>query len=276
MFARRFSILASSLVLAACSSGLPSPPALAYALPTPSEARYRLADTSAVSISMMGQSLELAQDGVADYVVTFESARDGIVVRLTVAELAATIKVPMGAPVRLDRTDVSGELVFTLDRRGNSTISEHLVVSDVATQMISNLALAHTFFPGLPGRAVAVEDSWVDTLSYEGSEGAGTRSERRVIRYTVVGDTIVAGRSLLVISLQGTAESTADMEFGGMAVKISSNVDVTGHVLWDVQGGLMFESVNIAIGSGNVSVPVAPVPLPIEVRSTRRIRLQGR
>ena len=274
MFARRFLILALSLMFAGCSAAQPSPPRLAYGLPTLSEVTYHLGDTTTVSISMMGQRLELAQTGVADYAVTFEAVPGGIVSSLSVVELAATINQPMGAPIQLDRSDVSGRLVFTLDRQGNATISERLVVSDVASQMISSLALAHTFFPGLPGRAVAPGESWVDTVSYEGSEGAGTRSELSVTRYTVVGDTVVGGHSLLVISLEGTAESTTEMEFGGMAVKQSSNVEVSGHILWDSQRGLMFESVKTATGSGTVSVPVAPVPLPIEIRSILRVRLQ--
>lgn len=272
---RIHSILALSLLLAACGGGRSGPPLLGYGVSTPTEVTYVYGDTTVVSLAIMGQRMEMSQRGVADYAVKFGPTRTGLDVTLTVKELAAVINQPMGAPLRIDKSDVTGDLVFTLDRRGNPTISERPEVSDGASQMVSSLGLAYTFFPRLPDRVVGTGDSWVDTVSYEGQDGPGLRSELTILRYTVTGDTVVAGRSLMAISLQGTTKSTMEMELAGMSITQSSDLVVEGYVLWDAQRGLMVESFKKATGSGTVRVPVAPGPLPIQISAIQRARLKG-
>jgi len=236
---------------------------------------YDYEDNTVVSISFMGQSMEMSQEGVAAYAVTFSPDSDGVLVTLTVEDMDASINQPMGAPIRIDESDVDGALVFALDRMGNPSLRERPDVADGASQMVSGLDLSHTLFPGLPGRGVAVGDSWVDTVTYEGEEGPGRRSADAVLHYLAVGDTTVSGRSLLLISVEGTSATTADFEAEGMVVSQASEVDIEGHVLWDAQAGLMFEHVTRARGRGNVEVPVAPAPMPIDIESVRTVRLQG-
>jgi hypothetical protein len=213
--------------------------------------------------------------GAATYGTVFTSDPRGVGVTLTVRDLAATITQPFGDPTRLDPSAVRGALVFSLDRRGNATVTSTPAVSVAASRMISGLTTAQTFFPGLPDRAVTTGDEWVDTIAYEGDAEAGAVRERSVIRYTVAGDTTVAGRSLLRITLAGRTELSNEIDMGGMQISQSSTVDVEGHVLWDVQRGLMFEMVKSGSGRGTVNVPISPQPLPIQVRVTQRARLQG-
>jgi hypothetical protein len=263
------------LIAAACGGGPPSPPVLSYSATSVEDAAYEYVDRTVVGIAVMGQRMELSQEGLASFGIRFEPTSEGVGVTLSVQELSAVINQPMGAPVTLDGSAVRGDLRFELDRTGNSTVLERPEVSDIATQMISALELAHTFFPRLPGRAVTVGDSWVDTVSYEGPEGPGVTSERAVLRYTATGDTVVLGRPLLVLSVEGSAESSTDMEVGGMAISQSSTQEITGSILWDLQNGLMFESSRTETGSGTVRVPIAPGPLPIQIEATRWARLKG-
>lgn len=272
MTKRLLPLLALSSTVVACAGA----PALEYGLPTPDEVRYSYADTSSVRVSVMGQSLELSQRGVAEYAVAFGAAPSGVDVTMTVSELSASISQPMGAPVRIDEDDVAGALVFSLDRRGNAVVSEQPRVEAAASQMVSGLALAHGFFPGLPGRKVATGDGWVDTVSYEGAEGAGRRSETAILRYTVTGDTVVDGRDLLDIAFEGTSEAFAELSVAGMSVSQSSEVELEGRVLWDARAGLMIERRTASTGSGTASVPMSPNPLPIRIRSVQHVRLEGR
>lgn len=274
MKSRVSSLLVLTSIAAAC--GPPSPPALEYRMPSLAEVVYAYADTSVVAVSVMGQTFEISQRGTARYGVDFASAPQGVEVTLSVEALSAALAQPMGAPIRIDQDDVQGELVFTLDRRGGALLTQRPDVRDEAVMMVSPLALAHTFFPRLPGRAAVAGESWVDTISFEGGDGAGERFERSVLRYTVVGDTVVDGRALLVIAMEGTTQSSHDMSISGMSVSQSSELEVDGLVLWDVQRGLMVESVRTATGSGTATVPVAPAPLPIRIESTQRARLQER
>lgn len=271
---RRFLALATLTgTLAACAGGAPR---LEYTVPEPGDVRYSYADTTVVSVSMMGQSLEMSQRAVAGYAFAFAPASEGVSVTMSVTALSGSITQPMGPPVSLDEDQVEGVLVFSLDREGNAELAEQPRVDLEASQLVSALSLAHGFFPGLPGRAVAVGDTWTDTVSFEGREGAGERSETMVLRYVVAGDTVVADRDLLRIDVEGAGETAAELQVAGMVVSQRSDMETTGWVLWDVEEGVMFERRSEASGSGTVAVPVAPNPLPIRVRSTRTVRLQAR
>lgn len=272
MIHRHFCAAVLASTLAACAGGAP---ALEYGMPSPSDVRYTLGDTTTVSISMMGQSLEMSQRGVVDYAVSFSPAAAGVAVTMSVTDLEGSLTQPMGAPIRIDEDDVSGVLVFSLDREGGVVVTETPEVAVEASQLVSGLAVAHDFFPGLPGRRVVAGDSWVDTVSYEGSEGGGERAETSVLRYTVVGDTALDGRQLLHITAAGTSESRAVLDVSGMRVTQVSEVEIEGHVLWDAEAGLMIERRTTAAGDGTASVPIAPNPIPIRIRSRRTVRLQG-
>ncbi len=269
-----FSLAAVSFLAAACGGAPPSPPALAYGEGPGGDVAYDFADTTEIDVSVMGQSLQLSQRGVATYDVSVVNTSAGVDVVMTVRALDATLSQPMGAPVRVDESAVRGALEFSLDRIGGVSLTSTPTVADEASQMVSGLSLAHGFFPRLPGRAALPGDSWVDTVSWSGREGPGVRSERAVLHYTVVGDTVVDGRSLLMISLTGQTTVTNELVIAGMSVSQRSDLEVEGHVLWDFRGGTLFEQVRRASGRGEVSVPMAPGPLPIRVRTTQKARAQ--
>lgn len=269
-------VFLSALVLSACAGGPPAPPTLEYGTRATGDHTYAHASETTVSVSMMGQSLELNQEGTATFVVGVVEGSRGVDVRLLVTELDATLTAPMGAPVRVDESYVEGALEFSLDRLGNPTLQAEPSVREEASQMISGIALAHGFFPGLPGRAVGPGDSWVDTVTYESDDDMGTRMERSVLTYTVTGDTLVGGRSLLVFDVEGTTESEFDLAVSGMPVTQASNLEVSGQVLWDYQGGIMVESRRTASGTGTVQIPMAPGPVPIRLQASETNRLQPR
>ncbi len=266
-------VLSVLLPLVACGGGPPGPPALEHALPTTQAVVYDYENDAVIRVSLMGQNLQVSQEGDAELAVRFSETSGGVGVTLEVRSLAATLRQPMGAPLQVDEGAVQGPLAFTLDRLGRATVSQQPEVRPEASQMISPLGLAHTFFPTLPGRAVMPGERWVDTVSFEGP--GGDVAEESVFTYTVLGDTVVDRRALLRIGLQGHTESRSTLDVGGMAVRQTSELDVTGHVLWDYQAGLMMESSQVGTGSGTVSIPIAPAPLPITIETTRRARLRA-
>ena len=89
---RLFSSLALVTFASACGGGPPSPPALAYDAASSTSVVYDYEDNTVVSISFMGQSMEMSQEGVADYAVTFDPDPDGVVVTLTVGIGAEGVK----------------------------------------------------------------------------------------------------------------------------------------------------------------------------------------
>lgn len=270
MKARDFALLGVSIVLPACGGG---PAALGYGLPAETRVTYAFGDTTTVSVNAMGQNMQIAFRGDADYGVTFARASAGVGVTLAVERLAATIDVPMGSPVRVTESAVNGVLAFTLDERGRATVTSTPEVEPAASPMVSGPMMAHTFFPRLPARVVVAGDRWTDTVAYR-VDGEPAAEESTVLDYTVAGDTVVDGRSLTRIDFTGTSSVSNSMKMGDMAVSQSSKLDVEGHVLWDASARVMYEMVSVGRGRGTVRVPIAPMPLPIEVTSTQRARLR--
>jgi hypothetical protein len=268
MEARYVAVVALSAMLAAC--GGPAP--LGYGLPSPTDVGYTYSDTTLVSISALGQSMELSIRAVADYRASFTPEPGGIGVSLTVDDLDASVALPMASPMQVDESAIQGALVFTVDRLGNATVVSLPEIDESASQLVSGVAIAHSFLPGLPDRVVAPGDTWTDTVSYDVDELGG--SAESVLRYTVVGDTAVDGRALLNISLAGTQESSNSLNVGGMQIEQASSVEVEGHVLWDDAAGLPYEMVRSGSGQGTVSVPISPQPIPIQLTTMQRIRLR--
>ena len=274
MRARIALLAAVAAAVASCGGGPPSPPALAYRLPLETEVTYAVNDSVTIGLEMLGQSLDIEVGSAALYGVSFARADDGVRVTLRVEDLAAQITVPMAGPMSFDESIVSGDLVFTIDRRGDATILSSPEVDETGGQLLLPLQIAHSFFPGLPGEAVGVGYTWVDTVSFV-EAGDSRASQVSILEYQLVGDTLVEGRSLQTIIFSGTMEVSQTMSMQGMEAEQSSDVDLQGHVLWDAQRGLMFERDTRASGGGTVTVGPLPAPVPTRLEGRMRARLQS-
>lgn len=265
--------MAGATLLASCGGGPPTPPALAYRVPAEAVASYTVTDTGSISIEALGQSMAIDVAAEASYGLAFARADDGVQVTVSVEDLDATITIPMAGPMSIDESSVAGDLVFTLDRRGDVTVVSTPEIDAAAGQLVPPQQIAHSFFPGLPGTAVSVGDTWTDTIAYEmGAEG----SQRSILEYTVVGDTLVDGSSLLRIAFRGTAEMTQALSMQGTELSQTTNLEMEGRVLWDFQRGIMFERVSSASGTGTVRADLLPAELPtrFEMRSRARLRTE--
>ena len=267
--------LAGSLALAACATGSSAPPALAYRLPDPGEMAYTAGDSLSIGINALGQTLELTMNSTASYGVTFgPGTGDGLQVTLTLRDLEAQVTLPMAGPMVVDEEIVQGDLVLALSRRGDVTILESPEVEEAASAFFAGPTIAHSFFPALPGRAVRAGDTWVDTVSFANDGDTGESSQRSILTYTVVGDSVVDGRALVEIAFEGTQEMRQTMALQGADVEQETNLAVEGSVLWDLQRGLMFERESVSRGTGTVRIAAMPEPLPTRVEARSRVRLQ--
>lgn len=275
---KRRMLLGSAVLLAAsaCGGGPPSPPGLAYGSGPDGDFTYVRADTTHITASMMGQSMAIEQQAEMTLAVAMANVSDGTDVRMSIVDLDGRISQPLGAPISVDEGSVSGDVVFTLDRRGRATTTSLPEVALEASQMVSGSALAQGFFPRMPGIAMDVGGSWVDTLTFDGEDAGGHRTEETITTYTIEGPAVFDGQSVLRIGLRGTTTLQSEFDMGGMALAQDSELEFDGHVIWDHQRGVMLEHVRESRGSGEVDVPVAPVPLPIRIESKQVIRMGGR
>jgi hypothetical protein len=227
-------------------------------------------------VSALGQTVTLSVKMAAVYALSFERAKaDSLRVTLGVEDLDAQLSVPTAGSTHLDKSIVSGDLVFSVSRKGGIRVISLPKLAATGGQLLSPVGIAHSFFPGLPGTAVSTGDSWVDSVSYEDAEVSGA-SEHSVYRYTVAGDTVVDGRSLLAIEFSGTSELSQKTSLQGTDVAQTSSVDVHGRLLWDAASGLLYEREATTTGTGSVKAAAVPAPLPttLETHSVARLRVE--
>jgi hypothetical protein len=226
-----------------------------------------------MDIDAGGQSMQAQAASSMTFETSFTRADQGVQVSLALQEFEASQSTPMGT-TRADGSGVEGPVVFSLDRRGRATVVSLPEVTGDAVQFFQPLAMAHSVFPRLPGRAAAVGDSWTDTIRFEGEQGLGEMSFNSVLTYTVVGDTVVSGRSLVRIDYDGPTDVAARgvMQGGDFSQNLSG--DSSGWILWDLQRSLMVETHSRGDARGSMEVSAAPFPLSVRVRSQGVVRLQ--
>ena len=145
-----------------------------------------------------------------------------------------------------------------------------------AEQLVSPASFVHEFFPRLPGSAVESGATWTDTIQYEVSTGQGDVSSHSVLTYTVVGDTVVDGTSLLKVSYEGEADVVGAGVTEGMEVIQTFGGEVSGMFLWDLDRGIMIAGESSQDMDGTVEVPAAGMPpMPMSLTGSGTVRLRG-
>lgn len=265
--------------LSACIGPMAAGPGggLMYQVPDAPTVTYITGDTSNIDINAgpMG-SLRMRGTGTATLAMTFERSPDGVQVTATFQELNARLSQPMGGAQTADEEDLVGPLVFTMDAQGHSTLVSLPEMKGQAAELAGPHAIAHQFFPLLPGGAVDPGATWTDTIYYEAEVGSGETTSTTVMTYTLEGDTVVDGMRLLKIGMEGTADVVAFAVTEGMEVTQVFSGDLTGTALWDPARSLYVGGYSEADMAGTVEVPAAGMPpMPLTVSARSHVKLQA-
>ncbi len=249
---------------------------LAYYLPETPSATYRVADTLHITVDSPMGPLTIGQRSVVTLAMAFERGEGGIRVTADVEDFNAVLDNPMGGPLAADESHVEGSLVFVMGRRGEVELLSTPKVAGPGAVLSSFSSLAYGIFPRLPARAVEPGESWVDTVTWSGSEGPAEVSSTSVYTYTLLGDTLVDGRTLLHISVSGDAEVITELNQDGNLVEQRVSGTEAGFVLWDAGLGLLYASDVDRQMSGTMSFLEAGIPaMSLEVRGPARTRLEN-
>jgi hypothetical protein len=265
--------------LAACSGpGAVSPTGgLMYQVPGTPSLVYQTEGHQDISIdagAMGSMSMRATSDATLG--VTFSPAPDGVQVTASFQKVSASMTQPMGGSVSASESDIVGDLVFTMDERGRGTAVTVPEVRGMAEQLVSPASFVHEFFPRLPGRVVAPGESWTDTIQYDMETSQGNMSSNSILTYTLVGDTVVDGATLLHISYEGQADVVGSALQEGMEVIQAASGGVNGMFLWDPARGIMVAGESSQDMDGTVEVPAAGMPpMPMSVTGSGTVRLQG-
>jgi len=268
--------IALCLAHASCASGSGAPPPLAYAVPGDPDVTYLVGDTVSIGLEALGQGAEIAARSAATYSLHFAATSAGVRVTATVEDLDAEVAMPMAAALAMDEAALEGDFEFVLDRRGRAIEMSSPTANQLGGQVFAAPVIAHTLFPRLPGTAVAVGDSWADSVTYAETADAGETRVRSSLTYEVVAETEDGARRLFDITFSGSGEVTQDLNLEGARITQASQVEISGRVLWDAQSGLVYESETTMEGPGTVRVALLPAALPTRVRWHSRVRMQGR
>ena len=275
--------VAASLVLlvglTACSGpgGMSPDSGLRYQVPESPSVVYVTGDTSNIDIDAgpMG-SLRMRGTGTSTMAMTFARGEGGVQVTATIQELNARLTQPMGGAQSATESDIEGDIVFTLDPKGHTTVVSLPETKGAAGQLANPQGIIYEFFPLLPGGAVNPGDSWTDTLSYQIETDDGDSETTTIMTYTLQGDTVVDGKTLLKIAAVGSGEVVAMGVSEGMEVTQTFSGDVVGTILWDPARSLYVSGYFERDMDGTVEVPAAGMPpMPLTVSGKSHVKLQG-
>ena len=277
----KYSTLSALLILglAACSGPAAVTPSggLMYRVPTTPSVVYVSEGSQNIGIDAgaMG-SMNMTASSQATLAVTFAAATEGVQVTTSFQEVSASMTQPMGGSISASESDIVGDLVFTLDGKGRGTAVQVPEVKGSAEQLVNPASFVYEFFPRLPGGSVDPGASWTDTIQYDLSTSQGDVSSKSILTYTLVGDTVVDGATLLHVTYEGQADVTGTGMTEGMEVIQAVSGDVSGMFLWDPARGLMVAGDSSQDMDGTVEVPSAGVPpMPVTVSGSGTVRLQG-
>ena len=271
-----FSVLGLAVpLLVGCAGFSPSPEGFTYGRPDPDPAAYTFADTTALSIRTDLGPVEVvtAYAGVAE--LDFRRWSEDGMVTLRFPRLQGSFRSTMLEASHVDQSDLGGPITARLAPTGRVEIADTPSMTGALRDITSAGELIRPFFARLPGRRVEVGDQWVDTVTTTAARGAARTEARRVITFTLRGDTVTAGRRLVLIDTETRVTIRVVGESGGVALEQQLTGTTVGKVLWDAAARLLVERWTAGELTGTLTLPeldVAPMPIEARVRSAVALR----
>lgn len=213
--------------------------ALAHAVPSVSTATYDVVDTILMSIGSPAGVTELTAVAATTLSVSFGSDGDRVRVNAEVVDFAGSTGNPAMGTRSLGSDDARGSMIFVVGPTGTVELVQRPVLSADAGQFSLFNQLPYDLFPGLPGRVAGPAESWSDTVVWNSSVGGMETTSTMARTYTLAGNTVQDGRSLLVISLSAEVAISNSGSQGGRASGTTITGSLAGHLLWDPDTGLL-------------------------------------
>ncbi len=244
---------------------------MVYAVPGGNPLTFERGDSMEISIQSGFGSFEMEIEQAMTLEVTFERSAGGVQATTVIRAYSGRMTNPLAAPVTVSEGDIEGDLVFTVDGRGHANVLSSPEVSTAAQAIFNAVSLAHDMFPMLPEDGVGIGASWVDSTSYSSNEGGNSIEVTWVGTSTLVGDTVVDGRTLTLVRTEAEVSIEVAMQMAGVNVSQSMSGPETGFYLWDpARRTVVYQEASREF-SGTVNAAVAPGPM--DLSATQRIRM---
>lgn len=242
---------------------------LAYGVPDNPSATYHMADTLITSMNTPTGSMDVNVTTAATLTTAFDADPEGVRVTATIQSLSTTMTNPMTGAQTLE-PEATGDYVFVLDPSGNVNVLSTPEIEGPAGSTSIVAGMAYEMFPHLPGAAVQPGESWSNTVTRSQETPEASVTTTNVYSYTLVGDTVVDGRTLVKIAVAAEVETSGTVEIGGgMSADQTITGTDTGFALWDMAAGQL-HSVKIERDyTGSMSTPMGSIPMEISGTSHR-------
>lgn len=248
-------LAAAATLFAACASGGPAPGESAtagdsyrYEVPTPPTATYRLADTTTMIIGTPDGEMDMAMSSASTVELTFAADSGGVRATGTVSDYSSSMASTTLGNVDTGGSDISGDLEFVIGPFGDvEMISTPEVTGADLPIPIPFQFNAQEMFPRFPDRRLQPGDMWADTVIESLDLGAlglplpvaGMEEDTTIYNYTLLGDTLVDGRTLRKITLSNVVSVQTSVDEAGQTVPVDMSSTVDGFILWDAERGLV-------------------------------------
>lgn len=273
-------IAVSGILLAVACAGAPGPApvgtfatgtgpttSFAYGVPSPPTALYHIEDSLVVGVSMAGADFETTTMTLLTMNVVFAREPTGIGAIGSVVGFDVTSSNSLTGTRVADADDIDGPLAMILGRQGHLEVGAMPSLDSTVADLTPFPGIAFDIFPRLPGYPVGLGGRWTDTVTWSVADETSESATRTAFTYTIVGDTLVDGRTLLHIGvegevsmqmIEGVGDALADQRLTGTA---------TGYILWDRVRSLPkfseihreLEGTNQVPGAGTVQMKIGGV-----------------
>lgn len=273
---RRLPAIFLAVTAAGCAGPeSPFPPGmLAYGFPSPPNAAYEIADTVLVTVRTTGPDVETAGGFAQTLDLRFEGDPGGVRVRGIMEAIEGSLWDP-GTPSqqRPGRWNPAGTHHFVINRGGVSEVRSFPALSGQAALLFSLAGHAHDLFPRLPNAVLDPGGTWADTVRWHVDHPDVEVTYRSTFSYTLVGDTMVDGRTLVRIAADGDLDTVNVTGTPGDATYRILKGHVTGLVLWDPERRLVAYAGYDRDLVGTLERPHRPV-LGLSLEGKLRLRLE--
>jgi hypothetical protein len=258
--------------------GTPGPePPLAYGMPPESPLVYTAADSMYMDMDIGGQAVQVSVESSATVQTSFSDAAGVFTVEIRYTDMSGSFSNSMAPTIPLSNADIPGPATLTLAPDGDVTAVRLPEASAAFTQVLGAESSYRRFFVRLPGVVVQPGEMWTDTVSLtEDISGMRTESSQ-IITSTLLGDTIVDGRRLQVITSDISGTTTIAGMNQGFEIRQFINNASTASTLWDPARRALFERVETGTSRGSMELPAMGMTgIPIQMSSTAVLRLRNR
>lgn len=277
-------------VLCACASAPPAAPsvpgeapapsggtpALAWAASTPMSLTYETSDTVAMLMSAGGMDVRVNLSARTETAMDVAPASQGVRATIRVTSLDGIATNSAGPSIRVGAEDVPGPAEVTASPRGVVEIVQQPEMSANLRRILGPSDLYRRMFLRLPGREIARGVEWTDTIRVTEQQNGLTSNTTTVLRSVWSRDTVVAGRTLNVITSRASNEAQIAGTTDGVQLEQHLTGEGTAVTLWDPQRRVIVERTETGTASGSTDLPAMGVQgMPTSLQATHRMRLKA-